>query len=504
MTVRRPTMDQFREIVEDLGMSVTDREAEIFLENIDGTCAAYDLIDQTPDYLPEVKYPRVAGYRPSAEENPYNAWYWKTDVKGASSGPLSGKTIVLKDNVCLAGVPMMNGASTLEGYVPEIDATIVTRILDAGGTIVGKAVCEYFCLSGGSHTSSPAPVINARKPGHSAGGSSSGSATLVAAGEVDMAIGGDQGGSIRIPSSYSGVYGMKPTHGLVPYTGIMPIEVTIDHTGPMTANVADNALLLEAIAGEDGMDPRQYSVQTAKYTEALGKGVSGMRIGVVTEGFGHENSEPDVDASVRKGAKLFEEMQAHVEEVSIPMHLLGQAIWTPLAIEGLHWQMMLGNGYGMNWKGLYLTSLMDRHAQWRERPDELSATLKLCMFLGEWFIKRYNGRFYGKCQNLTRKLRETYTKALQDYDLLLMPTLPLKATKLPEPGAEIDEIIARGLEMLPNTSPFDLTGHPSMSLPCGMGDGRPIGLMLTAKHYDEATIYQAAHAFEQAGDWTQM
>ena len=319
-----------------------------------------------------------------------------------------------------------------------------------------------------------------------------------------MAIGGDQGGSIRIPASYSGIYGMKPTHGLVPYTGIMPIETTIDHTGPMTATVEDNALLLEAIAGEDGMDPRHYGVQTAEYTKALGKGVSGLRIGVVTEGFGHGNSEEDVDASVRKGAELFREMQAQVEEISIPMHALGQAIWTPIAIEGLHWQMMLGNGYGMNWKGLYLTSLMDRHAQWRERADELSPTLKLCMFLGEWFIKHYNGRFYGKSQNLTRQLRETYTKALQEYDLLLMPTLPMKATKLPEPDAEIDEVIARGLEMITNTSPFDVTGHPSMSVPCGMGDGRPIGLMLTAKHYDEATIYQAAHAFEQAGDWREM
>ena len=187
----------------------------------------------------------------------------------------------------------------------------------------------------------------------------------------------------------------------MPYTGIMPIETTIDHTGPMTATVEDNALLLESIAGEDGMDPRQYSVETASYTEALGQGVSGLKIGVVTEGFGHANSEEDVDASVRKGAKLFEELQAQVEQVSIPMHLAGQAIWTPLAIEGLHWQMMLGNGYGMNWKGLYLTSLMDRHAQWRERADELSPMLKLCMFLGEWFIKHYNGS-----SNITMVVRQ--------------------------------------------------------------------------------------------------
>ena len=124
--------------------------------------------------------------------------------------------------------------------------------------------------------------------------------------------------------------------------------------------------------------------------------------------------------------------------------------------------------------------------------------------MGEWFIKKYNGRFYGKAQNLSRKLRETYTKVLQEYDLLLMPTLPLKATKLPEPNSEVDEIIARGLEMLTNTSPFDVTGHPSMSIPCGMEDGRPIGLMLTSKHFDETTIYRAAHAFEQAGDWKSM
>ena len=164
---------------------------------------------------------------------------------------------------------MMNGASTLEGYVPDVDATIVTRMLDAGGTILGKVHCEYFCFSGGSHTSAAGPVHNPRKMGYSAGGSSSGSAAVVAAGEVEMAIGGDQGGSIRIPSAYCGIYGMKPTWGLVPYTGVFPIENTIDHTGPMTANVADNALLLEVLAGPDGLDHRQVGMKAAEYTNAL-------------------------------------------------------------------------------------------------------------------------------------------------------------------------------------------------------------------------------------------
>src|SRR3989449_9066262 len=127
---------------------------------------------------------------------------------------------------------MMNGASTLEGYVPDVDATIVTRMLDAGGTILGKVHCEYFCFSGGSHTSAAGPVQNPRRPGYSAGGSSSGSAAVVAAGEVDMAIGGDQGGSIRIPSAYCGVYGPKPDHGLVPHTRGFPLEATVEHTRP--------------------------------------------------------------------------------------------------------------------------------------------------------------------------------------------------------------------------------------------------------------------------------
>ena len=223
-------------------------------------------------------------------------------MKGAPAGKLAGKTVVLKDNVCLAGVPMMNGASTLEGYMPDIDATIVTRILDAGGTIVGKAHCEYFCFSGGSHTNASGPVHNPRKMGYSAGGSSSGSAALLGAGEVDMAIGGDQGGSIRIPAAYCGVYGMKPTHGLVPYTGIMPIEITLDHTGPMTRNVADNALLLEVLAGEDGLDPRQYAPKVAPYTKSLDGGVKDLKIGVVKEGFGLPNSERDVDAKVKQAA----------------------------------------------------------------------------------------------------------------------------------------------------------------------------------------------------------
>ena len=499
--VKRPTHQQLKKIVESLHMSMSDAEVAEYLEVVDGTLAAYDRLASMPDYLPEVRYPRTPGRRPTASENPLGAWAVKTEVKGAPYGPLAGKTIVLKDNICLAGVPMMNGSSTLEGYVPDVDATLVARILDAGGTIIGKAVCEHFCLSGGSHTSSSGPVHNPYKIGYSTGGSSSGSGALVAAGEADMAIGGDQGGSIRIPASWCGLVGMKPTHGLVPYTGVMPIEATIDHAGPMTATVADNALLLEVIAGEDGLDPRQYNVKTDRYTAALGKGAAGLRIGMLTEGFELDSCEPDVVEKVRLAAERLRKQGAIVENISVPMHLDGPAIWSAIALEGLTAQMMHGNGMGFNWEGMYTTSLLDAHASWRARANELSRTLKLSMMVGEYFITEYRGHFYAKAQNLARMLRSAYDDALSRYDMLLLPTLPMKATPLPPQDAPLSLWCQRGFEMLTNTQGFDVSGHPAITVPCGMSSGLPIGLMLVAKHYNESILYRAAHAFEQSGDW---
>ena len=503
MTVKAPNIDQLRSVAQSLGMSMSDEDLASYRGLMQGSVEAYKLIDAMPDFLPEVKYPRTPGARPAPEDNPLNAWYVKTDIRGAPTGKLAGKTIAIKDNVCVAGVPMMNGASILEGYTPDVDATIVTRLLDAGAVIAGKAHCEYYCFSGGSHTNATGPVINPRKPGYSAGGSSSGSAALVAAGEVDMAIGGDQGGSIRMPASYCGIVGLKPTWGLVPYSGVMPIELTIDHTGPMTANVADAALMLEVLAGPDGLDPRQMATPSmpVAYTDALGQGVKGLRIGVVREGFGLPTSEGDVDEKVRAAVGVFRELGAIVEDVSVPMHALGPAIWTPIASEGATQQMMKDNGHGFNWKGLYVTSLIDAHSAWRHRADELSDTLKLTMLVGEWFIQTGRGRYYAKAQNLARKLRADYDRALAQYDVLLMPTLPVKATPLPPPDASRELYVQRAFEVLPNTCPTDATGHPALQLPCGTSEGLPVGMMLIGRHFDEITLFRAGSAFEKACDW---
>jgi len=504
MAVQLPTPDQLHAVATQCGLSLTDQDVASFRGLLQGSIAAYNLIDAMPDEVPPVTYPRTPGYRPGPDENPRNAWYRKTSVKGAPQGKLKGKRLALKDNIMLAGVPMMNGAATLEGFMPDFDATIVTRMLDAGAEIIGKTHCESFCLSGGSHTNATGPVHNSHKMGYSAGGSSSGSGVVVSLGEADMAIGGDQGGSIRMPASFCGVYGMKPTWGLVPYTGIMPIEITVDHTGPMTGNVADNALLLEVLAGDDGYDPRIKAPKLHPYSQLLGGGVKGMKIAVVKEGFEQPGAEAAVNESVKEAAKRLRSLGATVDDVSIPMHLLGAVIWTPIGTEGLTQTMMWGDGYGLSRTDLYSVSLMDFHRGWRHRANDMSETTKLFLMLGTYINNIYGPRYYGKAMNISRRLTAAYDKVLGDYDLLLMPTTPMKATKLPAPDATREEYVARALEMIGNTAPFDITHHPAMSLPCGMIDGLPAGLMLIGKHFEEPTIYRAAYAFEQADDWKKM
>jgi amidase len=499
-----PTIEQLRAIAHSYGMHMSDADLESFRGLMSATFDSYRRIEQLTEPALPVRYARTGGSRPAAAENPLNAWYQTCSIKGAPGGPLAGKRIALKDNVCVAGVPMMNGSLVLEGYVPEIDATIVTRILDAGGEIVGKAVCENLSASGSSFTAATGPVHNPHHPAYSAGGSSSGSAALVVAGECDMAIGGDQGGSISIPASWCGAYALKPTYGLVPYTGIFPIELTLDHTGPIAATTADVALLLEVIAGEDGLDPRQKEIKPEAYSHALRPDTEGIRIGIVGEGFGWPGlSEQDVETMVEAAAWRFSEIGSQVSTISIPMHRDGKHIWNAIFIEGAATLMVHGNGMGTNWKGHYNTSLLNAYARGRLcMADDFFDTLKLVTLLGHYLHERYHGHYYAKAQNLARTLTQAYDAALKNVDVLVMPTTPMKAALLPPDDAPREEKVARASEMNPNNCPFNVTGHPVMTVPCGLSGGLPVGMMLVGRRGEDAMVLRAAHAFEQSSGYT--
>lgn len=500
--VKPATEVELQEISDKLGLKCTDAEIKEFRDYMNHIFADdYErLMKLTPPTLP-VKYPRTAGYKPQPEENVYNAWFWKCDIKGAPEGILKGKKIAIKDNCCVAGIPMINGSTLLEGYVPEVDATIVTRILDAGGNIAGKANCEFMCFSGSSFTNSTGPTLNPYDVTRSAGGSSGGSAALVQTGDVNMAIGGDQGGSIRIPSCWCGTVGLKPTWGLVPYTGAIPIEISMDHLGPIARTVKDCALLLEAIAGyDDGLDPRQpKGIKGRQYSRELADDMKGKKVGIVTEGF--EKCDEDVTNVVMAAANSLAKVGAQVEEVSIPLHREGSSIWGPACTEGAYKCMVKGNGNGHHWKGFYVESFQEALFRgYQTKSGDMSDIMKyLCLYC-EYVNKRYGNKFYARSQNMSILLSRAYDAALQTYDVLVMPTLPYKAPKLPNKSFSLIERIENAIGMVKNTSPFDSTGHPALTINAGFSEGLPIGMMIIGKHFDETSVLQAAFAFERVRD----
>ena len=510
-----PSLEQVHEIARDFGLELTNEDAQSYCNLLGGAVKSYRRLEEMVEFRPPVKYPRRPGYRPEPEDNPYNGWYWRTDIEGAPEGPLAGKRVGVKDAVCVAGVPMMNGSRVLEGFIPDIDAAVVTRLLDAGAVILGKTNAEDCSFSGGGHTCALGPVRNPRKPTHAPGASSNGSAVVLVTEQVDLALGGDQGGSIRIPAAWSGVVGHKPTYGLVPYTGCMMIEMTLDHVGPMANTVEDAARMLSVLAGPDGLDPRQRGVippdYVSDYQPAIGRGVEGLRIGLVKEGFdqapwedlGLGGSEPVVDEKVRAAAARLAAQGAVVEEVSIPMHIDGAYIFAAIIREGATEFMIKGNNTGSNWMGFYNTRLLEAVARGvRSRPNDLPVTVKTVMLMGEYMKRHYHGRYYAKAQNLRESLVQAYDHTLASYDVLVMPTVPFRATPLPPPDCSIEESMSCALNMTNNAAQFDVSGHPAVSVPCGIADDLPIGLMVVGKRFDDFTVLQVADAVEKSGDWT--
>lgn len=497
MPIERPTALALAQIAAGYGLEVTPDDLEHYRVAAGDSMAAWDLVEAIyAEHAPTP--PNRTWICPSENDNPWGAWFVRTEVQECSDGPLAGRRIVIKDNTSVAGVPLMDGSTMLDGFIPREDATAVSRLLAAGAVIVGKSVCEDLCMSAGSHTSKTGPVRNPWDPSRSAGGSSSGSGVLVLTGEADLALSGDQGGSIRIPAAWLGVVGHKPTWGLVPYTGAVPVEPTLDHLGPTARTVTDAAQMLTVLAGADGLDPRQTSsIEATDYAARLGDGVAGLRVGVVAEGFGQANSEPEVDETVRAAIERLRSAGMAAEEVSVPWHSNAPALFSVIAFEGALSQLVDGNTFGSGWKGRYDPELMAHYgARWQADPAGFSESVQLTMLAGRHARNSAHGRYYAMARNLERTLSAAYDAALRDYDVLVMPTSPIRATPLPEPGAGVLEVLARGTEMLANTAAFDVTGHPACSVPAGIAGGLPVGMMIVGRNFEDATVLRVARAFE--------
>jgi amidase len=498
MTVSRPSAADIDAAARHFGFHLDAAAQQGYLATLGYTLSSYDVVDELYDKLARPQAPERAYRFPEPGDNPLGAWYVTAEVSSGGDGPLSGRTVAIKDNIAVAGIPMMNGSRAVEGFVPSRDATVVERLLAAGATIAGKSVCEDLCCSGSSFTSASGPVRNPWDATRETGGSSSGSGALVAAGEVELAVGGDQGGSIRIPASLCGIVGHKPTHGLVPYTGAFPIERTIDHLGPMTRTVADAALLLTVLAGSDGKDPRQpRELAYVDYMAALTGEVAGLRVGVVTEGFGQPGALPEADELVRSAARRFTEIGCTVGEISVPWHHLALHVFTVIFTDGATYQMMDGNGYGLGVEGLYDPELMAHFARQRAvNADQLASTIKASALCGHHGLNALGGVSYAKARNLLPHARAGYDDALAQYDVLVMPTVPGTADTLPAGGPQDVALLERALGKALNTAPFDVTGHPAISVPAGLVDGLPVGMMIIGKRFDDATVLRVADVFE--------
>ncbi|TMR05696.1 amidase [Actinomadura soli] len=508
-----PTPAEVQKIARRFGLHLDDQDALAYAGTLTDQLAALEdfaqerMEEETPPLLfPE----RGPGHRPSRREDRYNAWLWRCEI-GGGDGLLAGKTVSFKDHVAVAGIPLTFGTATLEGFRPDFDATVVTRVLAAGGVVAGKNTHHGFAglRSVGGGLGDYWDAVNPHDPTRQTGGSSSGSAVAVATGDVDISFGGDQGGSIRHPAAYCGVVGHKPTFGLVSHMGIAyGGEPSIDHIGPLARTVEDAALALQAVAGYDGYDPRQGRdvPDTLDVLSGLRDGVSGLRVGVLREGFA-EPIDPRVRHGVTRALDLLRAAGAKVVEVSAPEHGTVHAAAGALQLEGF--RMIRETGiFGGGARGYYprsITSAVGR--MWQADGDRLAAYLKMSWILGELSRRRFHGAVYAKAQNVRPRFIRAYDAALREVDVLAMPTCMTPAPPLPEPPTfeearrrEID-VLKRVVPEFRNLSPFSYTGHPALAVPAGDIDGLPYSVQLVGRCFDDALVLRVGHSLEQLIRW---
>ena len=400
-------------------------------------------------------------------------------ARGDYRGPLHGMPLALKDLVDVAGKVTTGGSRILRDNVAASDATITRRLRDAGAIILGKLNLVEFAFGAAGLNAHYGPAHNPWNTERITAGSSSGSGAAVAAGVVYGAIGSDTGGSIRMPAALCGIAGLKPTYGRVSRAGVLDLSWSCDHVGPMTRRVSDTAHMMNALAGHDPADPASSEAPVPDFTEALGRGLDGIRIGLPRDYF-FDDLDPQIEAAVRAAAAAMEREGATLVDLDMPWVSTGRQI--NLAV--------------------LMPEALSVHERWlKERRDEYGPMVRARLESGLGI----SAIDYIRAQRARRGFNERMAEAMRDVDVLLTPTVPVQTPTIeectPPPGQVTDWASAR----LPVfTSIFDVTGTPSLSVNCGFTeDGMPIGMMISGKPFDEVTVLRVGDAYETLAGWWQ-
>ncbi|MCM3798692.1 Asp-tRNA(Asn)/Glu-tRNA(Gln) amidotransferase subunit GatA [Caldibacillus thermoamylovorans] len=455
-----------------------------------------DLVDESFKRISEVEG-KVQAFLTLDEENARNKAK-QLDEKlagGDSTGILFGMPIGIKDNIVTKGVRTTCASKILENFDPIYDATVMQKLHNAETVMIGKLNMDEFAMGGSTETSHYQRTFNPWNLDYVPGGSSGGSAAAVAAGEVPFTLGSDTGGSIRQPAAYCGVVGLKPTYGRVSRFGLVAFASSLDQIGPITRNVEDNAYLLQAISGVDPYDSTSANLPVPNYVEQLTGDVKGLRIAVPKEYLG-EGVQESVRNAILEALKVLEKLGATWEEVSLPHSKYGVATYYLLASSEASSNLARFDGIRYGYRAQGAENLIDLYK--KTRSEGFGDEVKRRIMLGTFALSSgYYDAYYKKAQQVRTLIKQDFDKVFEKYDVILGPTAPTPAFKI---GAQIDD----PLTMYANdllTIPVNLAGVPGISVPCGFDNGLPMGLQIIGKHFDEATVYRVAHAFEQATDY---
>ncbi|HHW01600.1 MAG TPA: Asp-tRNA(Asn)/Glu-tRNA(Gln) amidotransferase subunit GatA [Thermoanaerobacterales bacterium] len=417
------------------------------------------------------------------------------DKKGDFSHPLTGIPAAVKDNICTKDLKTTCSSKILANFVPPYDATVSSKLKTRDVVVLGKTNMDEFAMGSSTENSAFFATRNPWDLERVPGGSSGGSAAAVAADECIFAIGSDTGGSIRQPAGYCGVVGMKPTYGRVSRFGLVAYASSLDQIGPITKDVTDCAIVLNAIAGHDEMDSTSADIPVPDYTESLKPDVRGMKIGIPKEYMG-EGIDAEIRDAVMEAARTFEKMGAFFEEISLPH--TEYALWAYYIIAPAEASSNLARYDGIRYgvRAKEYDDLIDLYK--KTRSEGFGAEVKRRIMLGTYALSSgYYDAYYLKAQKVRTLVKRDFDEAFKKYDFILVPTAPTVAFKI---GENTDD----PLKMYMNdvcTIPVNMAGLPGISLPCGFSGGMPIGLQLIGKPFDEPTILRAAYAFEQATDF---